>query len=250
MPRAALLALCLASASALTTSSHRQLQHSRVVRRATVTMYSATASIVPSWLAASLCLCAHVSSNERWSALSRRENFGLDFAEDQAKNTPKEILGERRLKTEFIKSYKPTATVLEGKPYPLLQEVQQKKLLSKTSEAGLLGALDDLGLSLSDIEKLLPYIEKSGLLSIAAKNLPLAVILIGYTLVEPAPFLIPLLGVALKVPPPIYAAAALSTASAEAVIVLAKLDDYALLGLVLVPVALVSAVLAVSGFVG
>lgn len=183
------------------------------------------------------------------AAASGRENFGLDFAEDQAKNTPKEILGERRLKTEFIKSYKPTATVLEGKPYPLLQEVQQKKLLSKTSEAGLLGALDDLGLSLSDIEKLLPYIEKSGLLSLAAKNLPLAVILIGYTLVEPAPFLIPLLGVALKVPPPIYAAAALSTASAEAVIVLAKLDDYSLLGLVLVPVALVSAVLAVSGFV-
>lgn len=160
------------------------------------------------------------------------------------KNTPLEILGERRLKTEFIASYKPTATVLEGKPYALLQEIQRKKLLSKTSEAGLLGALEDLGLSLSDVEKLLPVIEKSGLLSLAAKNLPLAVILTGYLLIEPAPFLIPVLGVALKVPPPIYAAAALGAAGAESLIVGANLDDYAALGFVFVPVALVSAILA------
>jgi len=172
------------------------------------------------------------------------ENFGLGFAESQRENTPERILGEARLKEEFIASYKPTATVLEGKPYPLLQEIQAKKLLSKTSEAGLLGALEDLGLSLSDIEKLLPAIEKSGLLSLAAKNLPLAVILTGYLLVEPAPFLIPILGALLKVPSPVYATAALGSAGAEAVITLANLDDYAALGFVFVPVALVSAILA------
>ena len=45
-----------------------------------------------------------------------QESFGFDFAEDQAENTDLTILGERRLKEEFIRSYKPTATVLEGTP--------------------------------------------------------------------------------------------------------------------------------------
>ena len=45
-----------------------------------------------------------------------QESFGFDFAEDQAENTADGILGERRLKEEFIRSYKPTATVLEGTP--------------------------------------------------------------------------------------------------------------------------------------
>ncbi|KAJ8612852.1 hypothetical protein CTAYLR_002021 [Chrysophaeum taylorii] len=172
------------------------------------------------------------------------ENFGFDFAEDQSKNTPIEVLGERRLKTEFIASYKPTATVLEGTPYPLFQEVQSKKLLSKTTEAGLLGALDDLGLSLSDIEKLLPVIEKSGLLKFVAKNLPLVVILTGYLLVEPAPVLIPALGAALKVPPSVYAVAALGSAGIESLIVLTDSSDLAPLGFILVPVALLAAILA------
>ena len=39
-----------------------------------------------------------------------QESFGFDFAEDQAENTADGILGERRLKEEFIRSYKPTAT--------------------------------------------------------------------------------------------------------------------------------------------
>ena len=43
-----------------------------------------------------------------------QESFGFDFAEDQAENTADGILGERRLKEEFIRSYKPTATVLEA----------------------------------------------------------------------------------------------------------------------------------------
>ena len=46
------------------------------------------------------------------------------------------MLGERRLKTEFIRSYKPQAFVLEGRPYPVLQAVQEKKLLSTTVASG------------------------------------------------------------------------------------------------------------------
>ena len=45
------------------------------------------------------------------------KSFGFDFFEDQAENTDLTILGERRLKEEFIRSYKPTATASRGKPY-------------------------------------------------------------------------------------------------------------------------------------
>lgn len=172
------------------------------------------------------------------------ENFGLDFAESQAENTPFAILGERRLKTEFVKSYKPTALSLEGQPYPLFQELQSKRILSKTVESGLLGALEDLGLSLSDIEKLLIPIEKAGLLGTAAKNLPIITILLGYGLVEPGPVVIPLLATLLKLPPVLYTATFAAAAGAEGLIVATGADDFAAAGLVLVPVALVSGVFA------
>ena len=41
-----------------------------------------------------------------------QESFGFDFAEDQAENTDLTILGERRLKEEFIRSYKPARSVI------------------------------------------------------------------------------------------------------------------------------------------
>ena len=174
----------------------------------------------------------------------KMENFGLDFAESQAANTPLEILGERRLKTEFISSYKPTATVLEGKMYPLLQEVQSKKLLSATADSDILGSLEDLGLSLSDIEKLLPVIEKAGLLGFVANNLPKVLVATGYLLVEPAPALIPAIGALLKIPPPVYAVTALTAGALEALILLTESSDYNAAGFVLVPVAAISALLA------
>ena len=129
-----------------------------------------------------------------------QESFGFDFAEDQAENTADGILGERRLKEEFIRSYKPTATVLEGKPYPVFQEVQEKRILSATVNSGLLQSLDNLGLGLGDVEKLLPFLDKFGLIGLVRKNLPLAIIATGYLLIEPAPFLLPVLGALLAVP--------------------------------------------------
>ena len=58
---------------------------------------------------------APLSTSQRQRTVVQ-ESFGFDFAEDQAENTDLTILGERRLKEEFIRSYKPTATVLEGTP--------------------------------------------------------------------------------------------------------------------------------------
>jgi len=169
------------------------------------------------------------------------ENFGFNFAEDQRENTPAAILGERRLKTEFIASYKPTSLLLEGPPYPVFQELQQKKILSTTVESGLLEALEDLGLSLSDVEKLLIPVEESGLVGNAAKNLPLITILLGYLLIEPGSIAIPLVAQLLKIPTFLHAATFAAAAGAETFITVAE-PDYGFAGLVLIPVALVSGI--------
>ena len=152
------------------------------------------------------------------------------------------------LKEEYIKSYKPTATVLEGKPYPVFQEVQEKKLLSATADSGLLGALDDLGLTLSDVERLLPAIDDAGVLGLAAKNLPLAIVATGYLLIEPAPFLLPVLGPLLGVNSGVWTAVAAASTAAELGLVVTD-SDAALFGLIpaglaIAPVLLLSGVLS------
>ena len=197
-------------------------------------------------LAAGACaLVAPVPARPAAGPRSRvvvNENFGLNFAEDQSENTPFAILGERRLKTEFVKSYKPTASVLEGKPYPVFQEVQEKRLLSATADSGLLGALDDMGLTLSDVERLLPQLDKSRILGLVSKNLPLAVIAVGYLLIEPAPFLLPVLGAALRVNGAIWAAVAALALVSE--VGLVATDGSFVTELLLAPLLLVAAVLA------
>ena len=180
------------------------------------------------------------------SSVRVQESFGFDFAESQEANTESTILGEKRLKEEFIRSYKPTATVLEGKPYPVFQEVQEKKLLSTTVNSGLLTALDGLGLGLGDIEKSLPIIDQAGVLGLARKNLPLAVIATGYLLIEPAPFLLPVLGALLSVNSGVWTAVAAVTTGAEVYLQnFAGFDDAGLVGLLLLPLLLVSGLLSV-----
>jgi hypothetical protein len=49
--------------------------------------------------------------------------------------------------------------------YPLLTRVAEMGLLSKTAEAGILSALSAKGLTLSQIERLLPVIDDLGLLN-------------------------------------------------------------------------------------
>ena len=75
--------------------------------------------------AAALCALAPSAAAFRPAALGARraparirtvvgEGFGLPGAEDPNENTPRAILGEKRLKTEFIRSYAPDATLLKG----------------------------------------------------------------------------------------------------------------------------------------
>merc|ERR1719231_1361609 len=138
----------------------------------------------------------------------RMESFGFEFAENPNENTPAEILGEFKYKTKFVKSYKPKSLLLTGEPYPLFAATQEKRLLSATADAGLLSQLSDLGFGLSDIEKILPVLEQNGLLSLAGKNLPFLLNVIGSLVVEPGQVAIPTVTALLKVPAVLYQAAA------------------------------------------
>merc|ERR1740138_53362 len=138
----------------------------------------------------------------------RMESFGFEFAENPNDNSDPRILGEFKYKTQFVKSYKPKSLLLTGEPYPLFQATQDKQLLSATADAGLLSSLTDLGYTLADVEKILPVLEQNGLLTLASKNLPFLLNVIGYLVVEPGQIAIPAIGTALKVPAIAFTAAA------------------------------------------
>ena len=187
---------------------------------------------------------AHGDTSRRTRPRGARPSLPTQ-AEDQAENTADGILGERRLKEEFIRSYKPTATVLEGKPYPVFQEVQEKRILSATVNSGLLQSLDNLGLGLGDVEKLLPFLDKFGLIGLVRKNLPLAIIATGYLLIEPAPFLLPVLGALLAIPTAAWTAVAAVTTGAEIYLnAFASFEDAGLVSLLLAPLLLIAGVLS------
>jgi len=133
------------------------------------------------------------------------ENFFLPLGEDPEKNTPKQIYGEENYK-EFISSY--TDKSLLTKRYPLLTRVREQKLLTATADSGLLTALEEKGVTLSDIEALLPVVEELGALSFVAKNKEFLLNTVAPLAVEPAPALLPLAVSALKTDPGTYTALA------------------------------------------
>ena len=73
------------------------------------------------------------------------------------------------------------------------------KLLTVTAESGLLEALEAKGLTLSQVEKLLPLADDLGLLSLAYKNKGL-LISAAPLLLEPAPLLLPILANIIRTP--------------------------------------------------
>lgn len=155
------------------------------------------------------------------------ENFFLDIAEDPAINTPKQILGEVAYKG-FVEQYNPKALIV-GK-YDIIERVRELKLLSLTADSGLLEALEQKGLTLSQVEKLLPLVDNLGVLPLALKNKDLLISL-APLLIEPAPLLLPLVASVIKTPANSFllpGAALISIGGIEAV------SDHALLGVPLV----------------
>ncbi|KAG5184260.1 hypothetical protein JKP88DRAFT_49871 [Tribonema minus] len=97
--------------------------------------------------------------------------------------------GEEGYRT-YVATYKGDALV--NRVYPVLDRVREKKLLTKTAELGLLGALEDAGLTLSQAEALLPAVEEAGLLSFAANNADFLLNTAAFLAVEPAELALPL----------------------------------------------------------
>lgn len=170
------------------------------------------------------------------------ENFFLDIPTTLDSETTRvpELRGEAAYKN-FVESYKPEALILGGEKYEILTRVRQLKLLSATADSGLLEALEAKGLTLSQVEKLLPVVDDLGLLPLAVKNKDL-VLSLAPLLIEPAPALLPLVVSLLRTSP-----ATFSTAGAVLVgLGVVESLDNVLLG---APLALLGAPLVLLGAV-
>lgn len=143
------------------------------------------------------------------------ENFGLTIAEDPAENTPKEIFGEAAYKS-FVQSYNPEGLIVGGPKYNIIERLRQLKLLTVTAESGLLEALEEKGVTLSALEKLLPLADDLNLLPLLVSNRDLALNTLAPLAIEPASALLPLVVSILKTPPTTFLAAGLVLAGAGA----------------------------------
>lgn len=121
-------------------------------------------------------------------------------------------------------------------------------MLKATADAGILSKLEAQGVDLETIEKLLPVAEELGLLSLAGNNQQLLVNLVAPLLIEPAPLLLPVVAGALGAGPQAFYLAAAAFAGADLALFandvelpLVGLPAGPVLGLLLVPLAAVSA---------
>jgi hypothetical protein len=130
------------------------------------------------------------------------ENFYLDFAEDPAINTPREIFGEVAYKS-FAEKTVPDG--LLSRKADIIQSLRREKVLSLAVDSGIITALEEKGLTLSKIEKLLPLIDDARLLPLLVKNKALLLSL-APAAVDLAPTALPLLIPLLKTPPSTFSA--------------------------------------------
>ena len=184
-------------------------------------------------LVISLILLVCVSQISGFVALSTRgraslkplqENFFLELPtlNDPGKVTPNLLLGEEKYR-DFVESFDDAALLNKEDPfatggkgsYDPIDRVRALKLLTLTAESGLLEALEARGLTLSQVEKLLPLADSLGLLGLVKANKGLAV---GAAplLIEPAPSLIPILVSVLKTSPATFTGAGVALAGAGA----------------------------------
>ncbi len=136
-----------------------------------------------------------------------QENFfiELETLNDPSKVTPGALLGEAKYK-DFVGSFDKDALLLNEKPfatsgpaYDLIDRVRSLKLLSLTADSGLLEALEDKGITLSQIEKILPIVDDLGLLPLVAQNKNLLLSL-APLIIESSPSVIPLAASVLRTP--------------------------------------------------
>lgn len=137
--------------------------------------------------------------------------------------------------------------------YNVIGRVRELNLLKTTADNGVLSKLEANGVDLVTIEQLLPLAEKLGLLSLAGSNQQLLINLAAPLLIEPAPFLIPLVAGALATGPTAFYGAAAACAGLEALLVVndveipfVGLSAGVFAGLLLVPLTVVLAAAGTS----
>lgn len=126
-------------------------------------------------------------------------------------------------------------------------------LLKATADAGILSKLEANGVDLETIEQILPVAEKLGLLSLVGNNQQLLVNGVAPLLVEGAPLLLPVIASALGAGPSAFYTAAAALMATEIILVTNEveipfvgLSAGVFLGLLLVPLAAVSAGVGVA----
>jgi hypothetical protein len=129
-------------------------------------------------------------------------------------------------------------------------------LLQTTVDNGVLSKLEANGVDLVTIEKLLPLVDKLGLLALVGSNQQLLVNLAAPLLIEPAPILIPVVAGALATGPPAFFGGAAACAGLEFILLandvevpFVGLSAGVVAGLLLVPLTVVlgAAGVALSG---
>ncbi|KAJ1416763.1 hypothetical protein B484DRAFT_454209 [Ochromonadaceae sp. CCMP2298] len=167
------------------------------------------------------------------------ENFFFDFAEDPAINTPAEIFGEVKYQN-LARQVSPKSLLVAE--YDIIERLRELKLLSLTADSGLLEALEAKGITLSQVEKLLPIVDDLNLLPLLVQNKGL-VLSLAPLLIEPAPLLLPLVVSALKTDAGVFSAAGIAFLGAGGY------EVYSDHGLLALPLVLLGLPLAALGAV-
>lgn len=197
-------------------------------------------------IAAAACVHGFAPNGGRRSLAPLHENFFIELPtlNDPSKITPKLLNGEETYKN-FVGSYDKEALLLGGPrgSYNVISRVRELKLLSATVNSGLLEALEGKGVTLTQLERLLPILDNAGVLPLLVKNKEFVVGLLPL-LVEPAPALLPVLAGIIKTPASTY------TATAAALVALGGYEGIADGNIILAAVfTLLSAPLGVLGLV-
>lgn len=176
--------------------------------------------------------------------VSVQENFGFDFAEDMAENTPAIILGEANYK-QWVGENIDNSFL--NRQYNVVRRVRELNLLGLTAEYGILSKLEKLGLDLATVEGLLPAAEEFGILSLVGNNQQLLINGVAPLLIEPAPLLLPAIAGALDIGAPAFFLLAAALAGTEGFLVVNDvtvpfigIPAGAIAGVLLVPLSVVA----------
>merc|ERR1712176_975108 len=172
------------------------------------------------------------------------ESFGFDFAEDTGANQVEQLRGEYAYKNWVDQKVENSFL---NRQYDVVRRLRETQLLGKTAENGILSKLEANGVDLVTIEKLLPLAEKLNLPLVVANAQQPLINGVAPLLIEPAPFLLPVIAGALEVGPPAFYAASAGAAAIDALLVaynveipFVGLSAGFYLGLLLVPVSVIT----------